>query len=91
MLGGDMTASLAAGLPNITGTVRALDQSHIRGFGNFSGAFKSDGSSISADYNPYTSISPAGFIFDASLSNPIYGNSNTVTPPSFNMIPQIKF
>ncbi len=29
--------------------------------------------------------------FNASLSNPIYGSSGTVQPPSLQMIPQIKF
>ena len=29
--------------------------------------------------------------FDASRSNPIYGKSITVQPPSISLIPQIKF
>ena len=29
--------------------------------------------------------------FDASKSNSIYGNSNTVQPPALQFIPQIKF
>lgn len=32
----------------------------------------------------YTSI-------DASYSNPIYGNSNTVQPPAIQLVPQIKY
>lgn len=29
--------------------------------------------------------------FDASKSNPIYGNSSTVQPPAIQLIPQIKY
>jgi hypothetical protein len=29
--------------------------------------------------------------FDASLSNPIYGNVETVQPPALQFIPQIRF
>ena len=30
-------------------------------------------------------------LFNASKSNPIYGNSSTVQPPAIQLIPQIKY
>ena len=70
---------ISAGLPNITGS------SAISGVksGEGSGAFVNKGS---GDLVDYSSSGGAGSIngtitLDASNSNPIYGNSDTVTPP----------
>jgi len=80
--GGDGTngnTTIAAGLPNITGST--------------SGIRWNDGSSASGAFNLTTSgggtgfISgsngPRGFDFDASRSSSIYGSSNTVQPPAY--------
>ena len=32
-----------------------------------------------------------GMLFDASKSNPIYGNSTTVQPPAIQLIPQLRY
>lgn len=86
--GGD---TVEAGLPNIKGTFIAALRD---GFGNQSkphitGAFYENGTTTGDD--SYNSIStnvgiPTGqapFGFDASRSNSIYGNSDTVQPPAF--------
>ncbi len=69
-----------AGLPNITGS---QETGHSLGlFGpEGTGAFRkhsSYGGSVAGASGSYSK----GFTFDASLSNPIYGNSTTVQPPS---------
>lgn len=69
-----------AGLPNITGS---QETGHSLGlFGpEGTGAFRkhsSYGGSVAGASGSYSK----GFTFDASRSNPIYGNSTTVQPPS---------
>ena len=81
-----MLMKLPAGLPNITGQFRPTNG----GVGQFSGAFSQlniSGAFITAG----TTTSVNGVSFDASRSNAIYGNSNTVMPPTIQQIPQIKF
>ena len=39
-----------------------------------------------SETTPYTNL-----CFDASRSNPIYGNAETVQPPTIMLIPQIKY
>ncbi len=72
-----------AGLPNITGT--ANSSANKGEFNVFSGAFKADtGARPNISGN-----SPAGYYglsFDASASNDIYGNSETVQPKSSNKL-----
>lgn len=88
--GGDITARLSAGLPNITGAT-------------FNAYAASDGDS-GALYNTnivdnpkYINVVTSGdqsqrFInFNAQRSNSIYGNSNTVQPPAICLIPQIRY
>lgn len=87
IMGGDMTASLAAGLPNITGRVYSV----VMGGANINEGALSQSGSTNA-----TIASGGGFItksilFNASNSNAIYGASNTVQPPSFLLLPQIKY
>lgn len=69
-----------AGLPNITGTLNT----------RFRGAFDNASGAISV-YNNQPDYSGAGMYsaymnssFNASLSNPIYGSSITVTPLSMS-------
>lgn len=72
---------IEAGLPNITGTTRTTWSGGR--YGNASGAFEnythSSGGSSAGDGNNGSTI---GATFDASRSNSIYGNSDTVQPQS---------
>ena len=86
-----MPTTQGASLPNITGAVNLLDQSKIRGFTGFEGAFKSNGKSIGGDWGTYGTATPSGFVFDASLANEIYGKSDKVLPEHFTLIAQIKY
>ena len=70
---------LAAGLPNITGTIRPLS------WGNnsaLSGAFSEDSKYIDRGTSTGTQIGTQTINFNASSSNSIYGNSSTVQPES---------
>lgn len=73
---------LSAGLPNITGTRTCGSWGSGFGYnGNATGAFyvvKSDGNDASSTF----ADSGRGIGFDASRSNSIYGNSDTVQPAS---------
>lgn len=76
---------LAAGLPNITGSAQSTGGNDTASFENTTGAytseegsFKPHGSSTNTKYDGLSHM----FTFNASLSNPIYGNSDTVQPPS---------
>lgn len=72
-----------AGLPNITGRRVALwggeDDNGL------TGCFKSDKDpNVPSTTNAENYFGQGtGFKFDASLSNPIYGSSNTVQPPAY--------
>lgn len=77
-----------AGLPNITGRrVASWGGGDYSGRGYTTGCFKqntdtsypttTNGENWNGDGNG------SGFAFDASLSNPIYGKSNTVQPPAY--------
>lgn len=80
---------LSAGLPNITG---AFTKGHINDNGDINGwadtdsigAFKARNvrSRCSFAHNSNYYNIGNGFDFDASLSNPVYGNSDTVQPKS---------
>ena len=74
---GNLGTSKNAGLPNITG--KFYHDTNVKK--TLEGAFSyTDGSSLNLA-NSATSTS--GYVtFDASKSNPIYGNSDTVQPPS---------
>lgn len=86
--GGDMTSKIEAGVPNITGSIEnsrwtlALDgegalSRDIRNYGDY-------GTGITS--SNYTLLK-----FDASLSNSIYGASDTVQPPALSLLAQIKY
>ena len=74
--------SFNAGLPNITGTARTTGTGNVyKNTGIFSGAFRATyDENVSAD--GYTASTASSYYdnlaFDASESNSIYGNSNTV-------------
>ena len=81
-------AVLTAGLPNITGTITyirgSIDQVET------TGAFHI----LRNDTLPYGASAQAGTVnisFDASKSNAIYDNSNTVQSPALQLMPQIRF
>lgn len=77
---GDVTA---AGLPNITGTVFPVRSTG--GDNTGLGAFAS-GTSHSGEISTVSSGTSYSISFDASNSNAIYGNSNTVQPQSVKVL-----
>lgn len=88
-MGGDNVQSLNAGLPNITGK-KDFGSVSTAASGNYDGCIKTTatGSGYTWREGPYYG---ADWQIDASLSNPIYGASDTVQPPTLALIPQIKF
>ena len=82
---------ISAGLPNITGVFRSVD---LGASEEAIGAFREtmsintgltrDPSSSSMDFDK-------AIEFEASLSNTIYGASNTVQPPAATLLPLIKY
>ena len=70
----------SAGLPNITGTLPNNDDDYKK---YYSGALYSTGRKIPDGYSDSGGVSGTVGAFDASLSNPIYGASNTVQPPAY--------
>lgn len=98
MKGGDTSAVIGAGLPNITGefyqenaAYSLVSNSYIYNVA-VSGAFKITGGRTKG-YTSNTEFDDliTRFSFDANSSNEIYGTSNTVQPPALCLIPQIKF
>lgn len=79
---GDM---VEAGLPNITGSIEAYRNPILKGTGT-SGAFSHSGSLRNNVPNYDTMYGPDHFHFNASKSNAIYGNSDTVQPPAYIVI-----
>ena len=72
-----------AGLPNITGSQTSVTAYHTNGEGS-SGALRA-GTSVGNGYAG-GNYGTYDLNFNASLSNPIYGNSDTVTPQNFGII-----
>lgn len=96
-MGGDKCCANVAGLPNVTGNLNAGNgrigshasgsNAKLTGIGAFvTGSTRDVGGSEWGGY--YTSVSDLSF--DASRCSIIYGNSETVMPLSFMLIPQIK-
>ena len=84
---------IEAGLPNITGALG--NSANNRGFynkANTAGAFEVIESNVAS--SPYRDATADSFYakasFDASRSNTIYGNSDTVQPPALTMVYIIK-
>lgn len=80
--GGDGTnanTTIAAGLPNITGTFGGITGKS----GTLSGAFSTLSETIDSGWDGTAYKVPRKIYFDASGSNSIYGNSNTVQPPAY--------
>lgn len=88
MLGGDIIAVLSAALPNIIGKLEA--PLVINGGFNGTGALYSELTQTYASAN-YLAERYGTINIDASRYSPIYGNSETVQPPSFSLLPQIKY
>ena len=75
----------AAGLPNASGTFRAI-------YGNNSGAFSNNGQQTTEDPgNGGTSNNHTVWTMNLSKSNGIFGASNTVQPPALTMRYYIKY
>lgn len=85
--------TLEAGLPNITGRVAARALKTVYEAGVFltqeNGALKSIAIDSVEDFSNLISTEDAGtrygssLMIDASLSNPVYGASDTVQPPAY--------
>ena len=78
----------SAGLPNITG--------HVDGYMNLRGtSFPNNNAftveNMSKGYGGNVDDFYHSLLFNASLSNPIYGNSETVQPPALTLLPCIKY
>ena len=89
-----------AGLPNIEGSISNAGATQNDQFltDSTSSSIKTNGALSIAGYANKTSMAngtdsfntPTGFKFDASKSNAIYGNSDTVQPPALTMVYIIK-
>lgn len=79
----------APGLPNIQGSFKEAEH-RIYLDGEYTGALQAMGYYRSTQQGSNSGSGEGGFIFDASLSNKIYGNSDTVTPPTLQQIIQFK-
>lgn len=78
--------TVEAGLPNIEGTlsVSGAANAGLYESGNLSGAFNGKGNSIAGQLSQNSSGTTfRDWYFDASASNSIYGNSDTVQPPAY--------
>ena len=78
--GGTTAGYIEAGLPNITGTTDITDRVGVNN-PTQTGAFTTAAGSTKRAADEGTTNTTEKLKFDASLSNSIYGNSNTVQPP----------
>ena len=81
-------ASVAAGLPNITGATAGFTYNDLAQSGALTIKEKSN-VGLSGGYDNSFLRTLVGF--DASRSNPIYGASTTVQPPAIKLLPIIKY
>ena len=81
-------ASVAAGLPNITGTM-FFNERHS-GVPS-SGVFRQENTPSRATYHTPGDGHNTTVFFDASRSNPIYGASSTVQPAAIKLLPIIRY
>jgi hypothetical protein len=84
--------TISAGLPNITGKTYAGNNYSVPGAGSSIGFHNTSGSFQLSEYIYKQCVANGGSTgainsleFDASKSNPIYGNSNTVQPPGIGV------
>lgn len=104
--GGSTTAKLEAGLPNITSGGTASVNAYwgefpvgvnpTKGHTVWTGAMGKTIENVNRRRGSIEDPNELFFgtyvnMFDASKSNPIYGNSATVQPPAIQLIPQIKY
>ena len=90
MQGGDNYAVLSAGLPEISGKQTGVYGGTIDSNIGAVGALWFSGDSLAGGIT--TGEQSRRFLnFNASRSNAIYGKATTVQPPSFSLIPQIKY
>ena len=75
----EVNKTVSAGLPNITGVIGDVDLSENRNTGAF---VKNATHHVNNGIAGNSGRSAGSVKFDASLSNSIYGNSNTVQPPA---------
>lgn len=80
---------MSAGLPNITGSFPAYVHTPSQCSGSFTKIINNPNSSSSIVDNTYAAFSRVDF--NASMSNSIYGNSDTVQPPAVVMNYIIKY
>jgi hypothetical protein len=85
-------ASVAAGLPNITGEFnpRFITQRRYESYTHV-GALSYSNADYSGNSQPGGGHNSCDISFDASLSSPIYGNSDTVQPPAIKQIPILRY
>ena len=81
-----MTAVVPAGLPNITGTAFSYDADSTL----MSGAIYNTSQNRGVQTDSWN-VSRHVWAFDASRCSIIYGLSETVQPPAFALLPQIKY
>lgn len=85
--GSNANTTIAAGLPNITGTAQLTQTKYSAGADSYSGALKIDSAvtqKIPFDAGGgHEGTGSVPVSFDASRSNSIYGNSTTVQPPAY--------
>ena len=77
-------------MPNIEGSFKESTR-RMYFNGEYTGALKAMDYSRSTQQGTENGSGTGGFIFDASLSNKIYGNNSTVQPPAISAIIQSKF
>lgn len=88
IMGGDIIAVFSAALPNIIGKLEA--PLVINGGFNGTGALYSELTQTYAS-SEYLSQRYGTINIDASRCSSVYGNSNTVQPPAYSLIPQVKY
>lgn len=81
-------SEVSAGLPNITGTTAII--AYINGGSNSGALIRNGGGNRGGIWTSSAGIYAGSISIDASKSNAIYGNSDTVTPPSVKLLPCIK-
>ncbi|WP_159057712.1 phage tail protein [Selenomonas sp. oral taxon 920] len=80
-------ASIAAGLPNITGAFVA----RYHDLNEWAGCFDHEGRNYVPYYVTEKSSQIHKTIFDASRSSPVYGASETVQPAAIKLMPIIRY